>query len=193
MASATGFYGDTGDAVADENTNSGTGFLASVCERWEAAAQALESSQSRLVTLRIGTVLNAGGGALKKLLSPFLLGVGGTLGSGNQYMSWIALEDLLGICEHIIYKEDLRGAVNAVAPNPCTNKEFTKTLGQALSRPTCMAVPGFVLRALVGEMAEAALLSSSRVVPKALLQSGYRYLLPELGAALAFECGLSTQ
>ncbi len=193
MASATGFYGDTGNSVADENTPRGTGFLATVCERWEAAAKALESSKSRLVTLRIGTVLNAGGGALKKLLPPFLLGVGGTLGRGTQYMSWIALEDLLGIIEHIIYKEELRGAVNAVAPEPCTNKEFTKTLGQALSRPTCMAVPEFVLRAVVGEMAEAALLSSSRVAPKALLESGYSYLLPQLGAALTFECGLSTK
>ncbi len=189
MASATGFYGDTGDRVVDENSPAGAGFLPTVCKAWEEAAKPLHETKTRLVHLRIGTVLNPKGGALKKMLPVFLTGAGGTLGKGDQYMSWIALEDLLGIFEHAIYSESLSGAVNAVSPNPCTNKEFTKSLSKAVKRPAFFSVPAVVLRMVVGEMADAALLSSSRVLPKVLLQSGYSFLLPSIQEALSFECG----
>ena len=127
------------------------------------------------------------------MLPVFLAGVGGTLGRGDQYMSWIALQDLLGVFEHAIYAEGLCGAVNAVSPHPCTNKEFTKSFGKVLKRPTLFSVPPLVLRTVVGEMADAALLSSSRVLPQSLLESGYTFLLPMIHEALSFECGRCQQ
>jgi NAD dependent epimerase/dehydratase family enzyme len=126
------------------------------------------------------------------MLPAFKLGVGGVLGSGKQYMSWIALEDLLGIFEHTIYTTSVEGPINAVAPSPVTNREFTKTLGEVLHRPTIMATPAPILRLLFGEVADEALLASNRIAPRALMESGYSYVLPNLRDALRFECGIYT-
>lgn len=189
MASAIGYYGDTGDTLVDERSPMGTGFLADTCKAWEASAQDNLHNATRLVHIRIGTVLNAAGGALKQMLPIFKLGAGGVLGSGRQYMSWIALQDLLGIFEHAIYTPSIRGAYNAVAPQPVTNREFTKTLGKVLRRPTIAATPAVVLRLMFGEVADAVLLASSRVSARASVESGYTYTLPKLEEALRFECG----
>ena len=192
MASATGFYGDTKDAVVNESSPAGAGFLAETCVAWETSAQRALNGATRLVHLRIGTVLNAAGGALKKMLPAFRCGVGGMLGSGAQSMSWIALEDLLGIFEHAIYTTSVQGPVNAVAPTPVTNREFTKALGEVLHRPAIIAAPAPILRLIFGEVADEALLASSRVAPRALIESGYSYVLPNLREALGFECGIYT-
>lgn len=189
MASATGFYGDTGERIVDESSSVGAGFLAETCAAWESSSLDALRDSTRLVHLRIGTVLNAAGGALKKMLPAFTFGLGGALGSGNQYMSWIALEDLLGVVEHAIYTTSMRGAFNAVAPESVTNNEFTKTLGRILCRPTVMRVPAVALRSIFGEVADAALLASSRVVPTRLLESRYQFLYPRLEDALRAECG----
>ena len=189
MASATGFYGDTGDNVADESSPAGAGFLAETCCAWEASARDALHDSTRLVFLRIGTVLNSAGGALKQMLPAFKLGAGGALGSGKQYMSWIALEDLLGIFEHAIYSPSMLGAFNAVAPESITNNDFTKALGRVLGRPTLMRVPAGALRIIFGEVADAALLTSSRVAPARLIKSGYTFLHTELERALRAEIG----
>lgn len=189
MASAIGYYGDTGETLVDERSPVGTGFLADTCKAWEASAHDNLHDVTRLVHIRIGTVLNAAGGALKQMLPIFKLGAGGVLGSGRQHMSWIALQDLLGIFEHAIYTPAMRGAVNAVAPEPVTNRDFTKTLGKVLHRPTIAPAPAFALRVAFGEMADAVLLGSSRIAPQALIESGYTYTLPYLEAALRCECG----
>jgi uncharacterized protein (TIGR01777 family) len=189
MASAIGYYGDTGDEIVDERSPAGTGFLADICKAWEASARESLKGATRLVHIRIGTVLNAAGGALKQMLPLFKVGAGGILGNGRQYMSWIALQDLLGIFEHAIYTTSMQGAFNAVAPESVTNRAFTKTLGKVLHRFTIAATPAAVLRLVFGEMADAVLLSSSRVAPRALLESGYAYTLPNLEEALRFECG----
>lgn len=189
MASAVGIYGDTKDHLVNESTHAGHDFLAEVCNAWETAAHPIAESSCRLVHLRIGTVLNAAGGALQKMLPAFSLGLGGYLGSGNQYISWIALEDLLGVIQHCIYSTTVSGAVNAVTPTPCTNREFTNTFGRVLRRPTLIPMPKIVLQGALGEVAEALLLSSTRVEPRALLHDGYSFLFPNLEAALRFECG----
>lgn len=189
MASATGFYGDTGHVLVDESSSVGVGFLAETCAAWESSARDSLMDSTRLVQLRIGTVLNAAGGALKKMLPAFTLGLGGALGSGTQYMSCIALEDLLGIFEHAIHTTSMRGAFNAVTPESVTNNEFSKTLGKILGRPTVMRVPAVVLRNVLGEVADAALLASSRVAPTRLLESNYQFLYPRLEDALRAECG----
>lgn len=189
MASAIGYYGDTGDTLVDERSPAGAGFLADTGKAWEASARDNLRESTRLVHIRIGTVLNAAGGALKQMLPIFKLGAGGVLGNGRQYMSWIALQDLLGIFEHAIYTSSMRGAFNAVAPEPVTNREFTKTLGKVLHRPTIAPVPAPMLRLMFGEVADAVLLGSCRVAPRALLDSGYTYTLPNLEEALRCECG----
>lgn len=189
MASAVGIYGNTRDHLVNESTRAGHDFLADVCKAWETASHPIAESSCRLVHLRIGTVLNAAGGALQKMLPAFSLGLGGPVGSGNQYMSWIALEDLVGVIEHSIYSSTLSGAVNAVTPNPCTNREFTKALGRVLRRPTLIPMPKIVLQSALGEVADALLLSSTRVEPRSLIQDGYSFLFPHLEAALRFECG----
>lgn len=189
LASATGLYGDTGERLVDESSPIGVGFLAETCAAWESSARDALMDSTRLVHLRIGTVLNPAGGALKKMLPPFTFGLGGALGSGNQYMSWIALEDLLGVFEHAMYTTSMRGAFNAVAPESVTNNEFTKTLGRILCRPTVMQVPAVALRGIFGEVADAALLASSRVAPTRLLESTYQFLYPRLEDALRAECG----
>jgi uncharacterized protein (TIGR01777 family) len=183
-ASAVGFYGDHGDEVLTEQSASGSDFLAEVCREWELATQAAAQAGIRVVNLRFGVIFSGVGGALKKMLLPFRMGVGGKLGSGNQYMSWIAIDDAVGAIEHALTNDTLRGPVNVVAPQAVTNYEFTKTLGRVLSRPTLFPVPAFVARLAFGEMADAALLSSQRVEPARLKESGYVFKHSELEGAL---------
>ena len=183
-ASAIGFYGSRGDEPLTEDSSPGEGFLAEVCQEWEEASERAAKAGIRTVNLRIGVVLSPEGGALKKMLLPFKLGVGGVIGSGRQYMSWIALDDLVKVIEYAIQNESLRGPVNAVAPDPVTNKEFTKTLGRVLWRPTCLPMPASTARMLIGEMADALLLASTRVVPAKLEKSGFKFDHPGLKGAL---------
>lgn len=182
-ASAIGYYGNRADEVLREESASGSGFLAEVCRDWEAAA-ASARKVTRVVNLRIGVVLSPAGGALAKMLTPFRMGVGGIIGRGNQYMSWIALDDVVGAIHHALTQEVLRGPVNAVSPQPVTNREFTRTLGAILSRPTVFPMPAFAARLAFGEMADDLLLASTRVVPAALVSSGYCFRFPDLEAAL---------
>jgi uncharacterized protein (TIGR01777 family) len=183
-ASAVGFYGSRGDETLDEQSASGSDFLAEVCREWELATQPAAQSGVRVVTLRFGVILSDEGGALPKMLFPFRMGVGGKLGGGQQYMSWIALDDAVGAIEHVLSNNTLRGPVNVVAPNSVTNREFTKTLGHVLSRPTIFPVPAFAARLVFGEMADATLLSSQRVEPARLIESGFVFKYPELEGAL---------
>jgi len=183
-ASAIGYYGDRGDDLLTEESPAGKGFLPDVCREWEAAAAPAAKKGIRVVNLRIGVVLSPKGGALSRMLPPFRAGVGGVLGSGKQYVSWVALDDLTGIVLHALAREALRGPVNAVAPRPVTNREFTEALGSVLSRPTLFPVPAFALRLAVGEMADALLLASARVAPRRLEETGYRFRFPELNGAL---------
>jgi len=183
-ASAIGYYGSRGDDVLTEESPPGSGFLSDVCREWEAAtAPALERG-IRVVHLRFGLILGGGGGALKTLASTFRMGGGGIVGSGRQYMSWIALEDAVGVILHVLGSGDLRGPLNVVTPNPVTNAEFTKALGRILSRPTLLRLPAFAARLALGEMADALLLSSTRVEPAKLSASGYAFKHPELEGAL---------
>ena len=158
--------------------------LPDVCVAWEAATEGARRADIRVVNLRIGIVLSPQGGALSKMLLPFRLGVGGRVGSGRQYWSWISLDDLIGAILHCLQHEGLMGAVNAVAPNTVTNLEFTKTLGRVLHRPTVLPMPAFAARLALGEMADALLLASARVVPESLIVSGYAYQHSTLEAAL---------
>jgi hypothetical protein len=183
-ASAIGCYGDRGEELLTEESSAGTGFLADVCREWEAATMPAVRRGIRVVALRIGVVLSPKGGALSRMLLPFRAGFGGVLGSGKQYVSWIALDDLPGIVLHVLSNGELRGPVNAVAPRPVTNREFTAALGSVLSRPTPFPVPAFALRLAAGEMADALLLASARVVPRRLEETGYRFRYPELHGAL---------
>ncbi len=184
VASAIGFYGDRGDEILREDSVSGTGFLAEVCREWEAAADPAVQAGVRVVHIRIGVVLSRQGGALDKMLLPFRLGLGGKLGSGRQWWSWIHVDDIVGAVQHILSNEAVRGPVNLVAPNPVTNAEFTAALGKVLSRPAILPAPAFALRLAMGEMADGALLASARVEPARLLASGYAFRFPELSAAL---------
>jgi uncharacterized protein (TIGR01777 family) len=183
-ASAIGYYGDRGDQALAESATPGADFLADVCEAWEAACQPARDAGVRVVNLRIGVVLSAEGGALKKMLTPFKLGAGGRIGDGRQYMSWIALDDVVGAIQFILANAAMAGPVNAVSPQPATNAEFTKTLGRVLHRPTIFPMPAFAARLAFGEMANALLLSSTRVVPQALTSAGYSYRWPQLEGAL---------
>jgi uncharacterized protein (TIGR01777 family) len=183
-ASATGFYGDTGSEVITENSRSGQGFLPEVCVEWETSTEAAEHAGIRTVHIRTGIVLSKKGGALKKMLPPFLLGGGGILGSGKQYMSWISLDDMVGAIQFIMADESLSGPVNLTAPNPVDNKEFTHVLGNVIKRPTIVPLPGFVAKILFGEMAEAILLSGTRVLPEKLNTAGYTFKHAELKDAL---------
>lgn len=183
-ASATGIYGERGDAIVDEGSAAGGGFLAEVCKAWEAAAQPARDAGIRVVHPRIGVVLSGKGGALAKMLLPFKLCVGGRVGTGEQYWSWIALEDVLGAIVHALKTPSVAGALNLTAPAPATNAEFTRMLGKVLGRPTIFPVPAFAARMALGEMAEALLLTSTRAKPKGLLESGYKFKFPELEGAL---------
>ena len=183
-ASAIGYYGDRGADVLTEESPPGAGFLPEVCMEWEAAAEAAMRKGVRVVALRIGVVLSPKGGALSRMLPLFRAGLGGVIGNGRQYVSWVALDDLVGIVLHALQSGELRGPVNAVAPAPVTNRDFTETLGKVLSRPSLLPVPAFALRLAMGEMADALLLASARVVPRRLEETGYRFRFPELGGAL---------
>jgi uncharacterized protein (TIGR01777 family) len=183
-ASAIGYYGDRGDERIDEASSPGDGFLADVCQQWEAATQSARDADIRVVNLRIGVVLTPKGGALAKMLTPFRLGVGGVLGSGRQYMSWIALDDLVRIIQFALHAAAISGPVNAVAPNPATNREFTKTLGRVLRRPTIFPLPAFAAHLIFGQMADEVLLAGAHVVPNALSAAQFEFAYPQLEPAL---------
>lgn len=183
-ASATGFYGDRGDETLDEQSAPGTGFLADVCRDWEAAAEPAQERGLRVVHLRFGVVLAPKGGALAKMLPAFRLGLGGPVGTGRQWWSWIALDDLVGAISQALTDDKLRGPVNAVSPHSVTNREFARTLGRVLGRPSFMPLPVFAVKKLLGEMGREALLASARVRPAKLLESGFQFQFPELRAAL---------
>ncbi len=183
-ASATGCYGNRGDEVLDELSSPGTGFLAELCHAWEAASEPLRTRGVRVVQLRIGLVLGAGGGALPRMLLPFRLGLGGRLGDGHQWWSWIGIDDLVAAILFVLDHATLEGAINATAPRPVTNREFTACLARVLRRPAILPAPACALRLLFGEMADALLLASARVLPRRLQAGGFEFLQPDLEAAL---------
>ena len=181
-ASATGFYGDRGGEMLDEMSAPGTGFLPEVCQAWEAAADVARQRGIRVVHLRLGIVLARHGGALAKMLPAFRFGLGGWLGAGRQYWSWIALEDLLRVVELALQDDRLSGVVNAVSPEPVTNADFARALARALRRPAVLPMPAFAVQWLFGEMGRDALLASARVRPVRLLKSGFEFRFPQLDA-----------
>jgi uncharacterized protein (TIGR01777 family) len=184
-ASAVGYYGDGGDAVLDETSPRGDGFLAEVCAAWESSADAARQAGIRTVHLRVGVVLSGHGGALAKMLPPFKLGLGGKVGSGKQWMSWISLRDVVRVFARATTDASMSGAVNAVAPKPVTNADFTRALGKVLGRPTIVPVPALALRAAFGEMADATVLASQRATPRRLLELGFDFQDPDIESALA--------
>lgn len=183
-ASAVGFYGDRGDTMLDESSEGGRGFLADTCREWERAAEEARAAGIRVVHLRFGIILTPAGGALARMLPVFRLGLGGRLGTGRQYMSWIGLADVVGAIRYVIAHPTIAGPLNTVAPHPVRNVSFTRTLGRVLGSPTVLPAPAFVLRFFLGEMADELLLSSARVLPAKLVASGYEFRQPELEAAL---------
>jgi uncharacterized protein len=185
-ASAIGFYGDRDDEILREDSASGrSGFLPEVCREWEAAAEPAVNAGIRTAFLRTGIVLSAKGGALKQMLPPFRMGLGGRIGSGRQWMSWIDLQDEIGAIRHILTNDSLRGPVNSVSPNPVTNAEFTKTLASVLARPAIFPMPAFAAHLVFGQMGDELLLGSQRVEPAKLTASGYVYQKPDLRLALS--------
>jgi uncharacterized protein (TIGR01777 family) len=183
-ASAIGYYGSRGAQVMREESTPGADFLAQVCRDWEAATAPAEAAGIRVVQVRIGVVMSPKGGALHKMLTPFKMGLGGVLGSGEQYVSWIAIDDVVESIHHVLMTEAITGPVNVVAPHPVTNREFTKILGRVLKRPTLLPMPTPAARLAFGEMGEALLLSSTRVEPARLTASGYTFRYPDLEGAL---------
>ncbi|MEP6568163.1 MAG: TIGR01777 family oxidoreductase [Acidobacteriota bacterium] len=183
-ASAIGYYGNRGDELLTEASSQGNDFLSEVCAEWEQATALAKEKGIRVVNARFGVILDTDGGALKKMLPPFRLGVGGKVGSGKQWMSWIALDDVVGALNFALVTESLRGPVNFVAPNPVTNAEFTRTLGKALSRPTLFPIPAFAIKLLFGEMGEALLLGGQRVEAEILKSTGYEFQHSQLEPAL---------
>jgi uncharacterized protein (TIGR01777 family) len=186
-SSAIGYYGNRGDEILKEESSAGTGFLPEVCREWEAATEATAKAGIRTVQIRTGIVLTTTGGALAKMLTPFKMGLGGILGNGRQWMSWIDIQDMVGGIQHILKSDRLHGPVNMVAPAPVTNVEFTKTLGGVLSRPTIFPVPAFMVKLAFGEMGETVLLGSQHVEPGKLAASGYQFGFSELRASLTNE------
>ncbi|MGA9769761.1 MAG: TIGR01777 family oxidoreductase [Blastocatellia bacterium] len=181
---AIGFYGDRGDEKLYEASPPGRGFMSEVCQAWESESHQARSLGMRVVEVRTGVVLSAEGGALQKMLTPFKLGVGGPIGSGRQWFSWIHIDDIVGIFHHALLVSSLSGPVNGTAPEPVTNADFTRHLGHALHRPAFLPVPAFGLKALMGEMSEV-VLGSQRVFPQIALESKYEFLYPTLEPALA--------
>jgi len=186
--SAVGWYGPTGDEILDEDADIGNDFSAHLCRDWEAEAQKAEAFGVRVCRVRTGIVLGADGGALKKMLLPFRLGIGGPMGSGRQWMSWIAREDIVALIRWLAENDSARGAFNGTAPFPVTNAEFARSLGAAVRRPAFLPAPGFALKLLLGEMADV-LLTGQRVVPKRAITEGFKFKLGELGPALAMILG----
>lgn len=186
-ASAIGFYGDCGDNTVDENSERGTGFLAEVCHQWEGSTKPAMNAGIRVVNIRTGMVLSSSGGALKKMRMPFKLGLGGIIGSGRQYMSWVSIEDVCQMIQYVMTNDSIRGPVNLVSPHPVSNQEFTKNLGQVFHRPTIFPLPAFMARLIFGsEMANELLLSSARVVPQKLIDKGYVFRHSELEETLKY-------
>ena len=188
-ASGIGYYGSRGDEVLTEDSRPGTGFLADLARDWEAATATAIARGIRVVNLRLGVVLSARGGALATMLTPFRMGLGGVIGDGAQWMSWIALDDVIGGIRHALTTDALRGPVNTVAPAPVTNADFTRTLGRVLGRPTLIPLPAFAARLALGEMADELALVSQRVMPARLLASGFAFRRPTLEDALRAALG----
>lgn len=188
-SSAIGFYGDRGEEILTEQSPAGKGFLPDVCRAWEEATEPAKRAGIRVVNIRTGIVLSAKGGALPEMVLPTLMGVGGVIGSGRQWMSWIALEDLIGILNYAIHNPALSGPVNAAAPGAVTNRDFTKILGSVLKRPTLFPLPGLIVKLLFGEMGEALLLEGQKVSPARLIEEGFEFLYLDLGSALRWELG----
>ncbi|HUF75972.1 MAG TPA: TIGR01777 family oxidoreductase [Longimicrobiales bacterium] len=188
-ASAVGYYGDRGSETLDERASSGKGFLAEVCRAWEAGTRPAERAGIRVVQLRGGVVLSPAGGAIGQMLFPFKMGVGGRLGSGKQYLSWIDLDDHVALIHHVLYTDSLSGPVNATAPHPVTNATFTAALGRAVGRPTVIPVPALALKALFGQLGTEALLWGQRVVPRKALESGFRFFYEGVEESLRFQLG----
>jgi uncharacterized protein (TIGR01777 family) len=183
-ASATGIYGDRGDETLDEQSESGGGFLAGVCREWEKATEPAHRAGVRVVNLRFGPILARAGGMLEKMLTPFKMGLGGKLGSGKQYISWVGIEDAIAAIKLALHDESIRGPLNVVSPRPVTNERFTRALGEVLSRPTVMAMPAFAARLAFGEMADEMLLVSQKVMPKKLQTAGFQFEYADLETAL---------
>lgn len=183
-ASAIGYYGDRGDEMLSEDSAPGQGFLAQVCQQWEAATQAAQDCGMRVALLRLGVVLSRTGGALQTMLKPFRMGLGGRIGSGNQFMSWIGLADVIEVIHLVMQNDKIAGPVNLVSPQPVTNAQFTQALGKVLGRPTVFPLPAAVARLVIGEMADALLLTSARVQPKKLIDLGYAFRHPDLDTSL---------
>jgi uncharacterized protein len=188
-SSAIGYYGDRGDEILKEESPAGMGFLPDVCREWEVATEAAAKAGILTVQIRTGIVLSTAGGALAKMLTPFKLGVGGIVGNGLQWMSWIDVQDMVGAIQHIVKTDRLRGPVNLVAPTPVRNAEFTKTLASVLSRPAIFPMPAFVVKLIFGEMGETVLLGSQRVEPGQLVASGYAFQFRELRDSLKAKLG----
>jgi uncharacterized protein len=188
-SSAVGYYGNRGAEALDERASSGEGFLAEVCRAWEAAARPAERAGVRVVLLRGGVVLSPAGGAIGEMLLPFKMGVGGRLGSGKQYMSWIDLDDHVALIHHALYSDSLSGPVNATAPHPVTNATFTAALGRALGRPTVIPVPALAIKAAFGQLGTEALLWGQRVVPRKAVESGFRFFYEGVEESLRFQLG----
>lgn len=182
--SAIGYYGDTGTRIADEDSYQGTGYLAEVSERWEKATKPASDAGIRTVHIRTGVVLSPNGGMLQKMLLPFKMGLGGIVGSGQQYLSWVSINDIASMIQFLLENESISGAVNLVSKQPVTNYTFTKTLGSVLNRPTLIPLPACVARLVFGEMADALLLSSTRVLPKRLAEAGYNFIDVDLNRTL---------
>jgi hypothetical protein len=183
-ASAVGFYGNRGDEILSEDSASGEGFAAEICRQWEAATQPAAKAGIRTAQMRIGVVMSADGGALPKMLTPFRLGLGGRLGNGRQWWTWVSVRDVVGAIQHVLNHNSLSGPVNAVAPNPVTNAEFTRILASVLNRPAIFPMPAFAVRLIFGEMGEELFLGSQRVEPTKLAASGYQFQHPDLKNAL---------
>ena len=184
-ASATGFYGSRGDETLTEESAKGEGFLPEICDEWETEARKAADFAEKIVLPRIGVVLAKNGGALEKMMTPFKIGVGGTVGSGEQWMSWIAIDDLVRIFHFVLENDAVDDAVNATAPNPSKNKDFTNTFGEVLNRPTIMPIPAFAIKALYGEMGQRLLLEGQKVLPEKLSDAGFEFKFPNLKEALA--------
>jgi len=188
-SSAVGFYGDRGEEVLSEESPVGKGFLTDVCKAWEEACEPARKAGIRVINVRTGIVLSSLGGALSKMLPPFLMGGGGVIGTGDQWMSWVSLEDLVGLFHFLIYAEGLSGPVNATAPEPLTNRDFTKVLGKVLKRPAFFPLPGFMVKAVFGEMGQSLLLEGQKVLPIKITRAGFSFLHPSLESALNWELG----
>jgi uncharacterized protein len=189
-ASAIGWYGNRGGESLDERSAPGEGFLPQVCQAWEGATEPAREAAIRVVNLRIGVVLSSKGGALARMITPFKLGLGGPIGTGKQFVSWIALVDLLRVIEVALIEEGLSGPVNATAPEPVMQADFAKTLGRVLHRPAIVPLPSWVVRAAFGEMGQALLLDGAKVLPASLQALGFPFLHPVLVEALRVELGL---